>query len=238
MAPQERYVGVDLEHHAHDGHVGIRLGLEVRAQAVDVALCVYVEPQKEVIVGILQLHGVDILVAEQCERDAVHVVAEVSFDVLIWIGRFHSIYGRHETHPRVGGKLVGHDVLDHGRELLVAARLQPVGYAPAVEVVDGQPLVVDEHGYKFVQVVGHEVTLRVDDEALVAKGCRREVDLHFLALEPALHLVVGPTALDVDGGQSLHDALHALGKLTETGQPTLVLLLHHVALVRAHRGLA
>ena len=89
-----------------------------------------------------------------------------------------------------------------------------------------------------MHVVGNDVTLRVDDKAAVFQDGRRDIHLHILAQEPAFHLVIAPAVLRVDGSQSLHQHLHAVGQLVDARQAPLVLLAHHHPLVLAQRVLA
>ena len=59
--------------------------------------------------------------------------------------------------------------------------------------------------------------------------------MDILAQEPALHLVILPSAGRIDSCQTLHNHLHTVRQFVDAWQTTLVLLTHHDTLVLAQR---
>ena len=152
----------------------------------------------------------------------------------------------------VYGIAVDDDVFHNSGQLTVSTRLQPLADAPVVKIALCQPLVFKQQRYQLMHVVCHQISVRVNDEALVSEerrrgarvhdglllGRRRDVNGHFLAKEPLLHFIVAPAAHRVDSRQTLHDGLHLLRQFVHSGQTSLVFLAHHDALVSTHRVLA
>ena len=189
------------------------------------------------IVRIAQCQGVFFLITQDGNRHAVDVLALVSPQVGVGIGRLHHVDGRHQARMLVGRIAIDDDVLDDGAELYVTALFQPLCNATAIQVVDGQAFVVQQQRNEFVDIVGYEVALGVHHEAMVFQQRRRDIYLDVLPLEPAFHLVISPTTAGVDGGQALNNHLHAVREFVDTRQTTFVLLAHHHTLVLAQRVL-
>ena len=167
-----------------------------------------------------------------------YVSALLARSIAVWIVGLHGIDGRHETCLTVGRIAVDDDVLQDSSQTGIAAGLEPSGNAPVVKIAGAEPLMVKHHGHKLVNILGHEIVFGIDDKRFVAQERRRDVDCHILAEEPSLNLAVSPSAQRVDSGQSLHDVAHLLGQFVHAGQPALVLLPHHLALVGTHGILA
>ena len=55
--------------------------------------------------------------------------------------------------------------------------------------------------------------------------------MDILAQEPALHLVISPTAGRIDSCQTLHNHLHSVREFVDAWQTTFVLLTHHDTLI-------
>ena len=135
----------------------------------------------------------------------------------------------------VDGITVDDNILDGRTQLHVAALFEPTGNSTVIKVVDGQSLIVQQQGNEFMHIVGHEVTLRVNDETAVFQDGRRQVNLYVLTQEPAFHLVITPTGHRVHRCQTLHNHSHTVGQFIDARQTAFVLLTHHHTLVMTER---
>ena len=89
-----------------------------------------------------------------------------------------------------------------------------------------------------MDIVGHQVLVGVDDKALVFQEGRGQVHLWRSAQEPLFHLVIIPPVDGIHDGQPLYEQPYPFWQLVEPGQPALVLLPHHHALIGTHRRLS
>ena len=126
-----------------------------------------VEPKA--VVAVPEQDAVFADVAQHGNGNAVNIVTEISLDILIRIGRLHRIDRSHQACFLVGGITVLDNVFHDGAELGVATLLEPVNQTATVQIALGQLLVLNEQRYQLVNVVGHEIPFRINDEALVTQ---------------------------------------------------------------------
>ena len=151
------------------------------------------EIQPEDIVGVLQADSILVGILHQQRHDTLGIITAISMHVAIRIGRLHGVDGCHESRLLVERIPILHDILQGYTQLGIARHLQPIDDTAAVEIIAGNGLVVEQHGYQVVDIVGHEVSFRVDHKRLVFQPRRREVDIRGFSQEPFLYLFIRPS---------------------------------------------
>ena len=196
------------------------------------------EIEEKTVIGVRQQQSVVILITQQRDSHAMGIVTEIALNVLIWISGLHRIDSSHQSGTLVNRVTVHHDILHDGTQFLVTTGVQPRTDSPIIEVADGHFLVIEQQGNQFVDIVSHEILVRIHDETLVFQEGRRKVNLWAAALEPVFHLLITPAVGRIDNRQSLHNHSHPLRQFMDMGQTTFILLTHHHPFIGTHRRLA
>ena len=191
--------------------------------------------QEQIVVRIGQSQAILFLIAEDGNGDAMNVLTEIAVNVLIGIGGLHDVDGSHQTRMLIGRIAVHHNILDCRAQLHISRLFQPAGNASGIKIVDSQPLVVNQQRYQLVDIISYQVPLRVYHKAVILQHGRGDVNLYVLAEEPALHLIIPPTVLGIDGSKTLNEHLDTVRKLIQTRQTAFILLTHHDAFVLIQR---
>ena len=111
--------------------------------------------------------------------------------------------------------LLGHsdaDVLIHAicDAILGAANMRDIGYhfpdtSAETDGMDSKIILkktielIATKGYQLVNIVSHEVALRIHNEALILQERRTDIHRYILAQEPFLHLFISPTVRRIHG---------------------------------------
>ena len=167
-----------------------------------------------------------------------YVFAEVSFHILVRIGRFHRIDGSHQTSVLVDRITVHDNILHDGTQFLVTTGLQPTADTTCIKITYSQFLVVEQQRYQFVDIVCHQIAFRIDNETLIFQERRREVNRRRSAEEPFLHLIISPTFGGVHDSQSLNEQPDPLWQFVDMRNTAFILLTHHHPFVGTHRRLS
>ena len=194
--------------------------------------------QPKPIAPVAQQYTIFIDIIQHGDGNTVNIITQIPFHVLIGIGGLHGIDSSHQSSLLVGRIAVLYDVLENRAQLGVSTLLQPVGQSSAIEIAHRQTLMVQQHGYQFMDIICYYIFVWVNDKALISQIRRRDINLGALTKEPALHFIVSPTVLRVDGCQTLNNHLHSVRQLIDTWQTAFVLPTHHDTLVSAYGVLA
>ena len=166
------YLRINLEHYLHDSHTYLLLivmvyFLKVRTQTINIAAGVGFHIKVEIIVRGSQRYGILVLITQQRDTYRMDILAVGSTHILIRIGRIHSVQRCHQTGTLIDRIFLGNDIFNNGAQLVVTTSVQPLGDTSVIQITDSQTLVGQQHGHQFLYVLGHQVTLWIDNETLV-----------------------------------------------------------------------
>ena len=190
--------------------------------------------KEERVIGIRQQHAVFLRITEHRHSHTVNVITETALYVLIGVSRLHRIDGSHQSGMLIDGIPVDHNISHDGTEFRVATRFQPVTDTSVVQIADCQFLILDEQRHQLMDIVCHQITLRIDNKRLVFQEGRRDIHLRTLPLKPFLYLIISPTINRIHRRQTLYNHLHSVRQLIQMRQSAFILLAHHHALIAAH----
>ena len=165
----ERYALVQLIDHTQHAGLSVDIRLEIRTETRHVAILPCLEPQEQGIVGIQEQDRVFLLVGEQRHHDVRHIRALLIIYVDIFQRGLHGEARRHITSFLVVGVTYVQDILNQGSQFDVTTLFQPLYDASAVEIMDSQLLIGNQHGHQFLHVLSNQVALGVNHEALIAQ---------------------------------------------------------------------
>ena len=160
-----------------------------------------------------------------------NIVTEISLYIFIRIGRLHHIDCCQQTCLLVYRITIHYDILDNRTQFLVTTRFQPSTDLTIIKISNSHLFVIQQQRNKFMDVICHQIPVRIDNETLIFKEWRGEIHFWTTTFKPLFNFIISPTVHGINHCQTLHDHTHTLRQFLDVRNSAFVLLAHHNTLI-------